>query len=158
MARSVGIIWLAQSHKKSAHAGERFQFALRFLDAEYPDRLAALRRDSRQRGQRARRSLMAVDQGAKRLRPDALAADEAQPVESLGVCQAHAGEGFWPRVGHDVWPMRLSVPAISREIFSRCLTISARPRTMKRPASGARSMASKNTGAAAVAASAAAEE
>ena len=105
---------------------------------------AAAAGEVRQGVERLPGSAEAVDQRAERARPDALGADEAQPVESLRVGEAR----------HPFRPIRLSVPATSRFRFSRCFHHKSAASATNSPAIGRWPSAQSTTGVAALATSA----
>src|SRR5262249_19293704 len=111
----------------------------------------------RQSGKSRPRAPIAFEQVLKRPRPDVVAAEKPQPVESFPVVK-QSKRLIKRLVGHQLDPIRDSVPAASRAMLARCLShnmTAIRPNTSAAPLSPATRRAS---GVSALALSAAAEE
>src|SRR5690606_28192192 len=101
-----------------------------------------------------------MQETAKRGRADILAADQAEPVDALGIAQLHGAGRFIP-VRHrrqPFWPIRLSVPVRSLAMFVRCFTNRSTASTVNRIALSYWPSPSRASGAATLAVSAESEE
>src|SRR5580704_13350166 len=154
------IIRLVNADKTRAQPLRRVELAFGLLarrDADGPARLAA-RDQGRQSRERRSRAPMAANQNLKCSGSDIFAAQEPQPIETLTVVEVGERFGGKRAVLHQIFPIRDSVPAASREILARCLTHKRIAMSPNMNAASLRPMINRTIGVAALAASAAAEE
>lgn len=129
----LGIVGLAERDEPPAEPGERGGLGFRLPLGRDPGRAgrAAAAAERGQRVQRGGRAAEMVEKAAKRARADVFGPDQPQPCQPLRIRQADRGTGrdgggpgqADPSAGGAVFaPMRLSVPASSRRILSRCFT------------------------------------
>ncbi len=86
------------------------------LDVAHMQAAPLLAMQARQGRERGGHPAIAMHQAAESARADALGADQAQPVEPLGLAERKARAGL----AHVFDPIRLSLPARSRLMFCAC--------------------------------------